>query len=155
MSKNKLNEELGRMNKLGTAPSLKEAEISFDSQFTTPIGVSDISVYNFDGTMNSPSNIDLDVEANGKGYVIWSLDPDMRSYGIKSMGLSIDRVSVEIAWEYYNPNEQIKSGVVMFDTKEAQYSDWNVQIDIEFDPSGSIYPSGLEIDFLRKSVTIL
>ena len=155
MKKNTLNEELGRMNKLGTAPLVKESEISFDSQFTTPVEPREISIYGFEPALNLPSNIDVDVTPNGKAYVIWSLDPDMRSYGIKSMGLSIDRVSVEISWEYYITDDQHKEGVVMFDTKEPQYADWDIQVDIEFSSDGRIYPSGLEIDYLRKSVTIL
>jgi len=154
MSKNMLNEELGRMNKLGAAPSLKEAEISFDSQFTTPIEPSDVSIYGFEPALNLPSNIDVDVTPNGRAYVIWSLDPDMRSYGIKSMGLSIDRVSVEIAWEYYITDDQMKEGVAMFDTKEPQYVDWDTQVDIEFSSDGRIYPAAIDIDYLRKSVTI-
>lgn len=157
MNKNLLFEELGRINKLGGSPVIQEENITFDSKFTTPINGKEIDVYNIKTALNLPP--DAEVSAWGgdprtKGTVIWKLDPDMRSWGIKSMGASIVRVMATIVWEHDVSEDDQRDGVIEFDTLMPEFKGWNIESELQFASDGGIYPNGIDIDFMSKRVRI-
>lgn len=157
MSKNLLSEELGRINKLGMSPVVQEQNITFDSNFTTPISGKEIDVYNIRTALNLSPDADAYAwsgDPNTKGTVIWKLDPDMRNWGIKSMGISVVRVQASISWEHTISDDNTQEGIIEFDTQLPQFKDWSLESELEFTPDGGLYPNGIDIDFMSKRVKV-
>lgn len=153
MAKNNLVDELGRINKLGGLRLIKESEISFNSQFTTPISDRDISVYRISRHLSLPDETEVEVQ-HSEGVVIWQLDPDMRDFGVKSMGLSIQKVAVELEWVILISDDEYKEGRTLVDTTLPDYEDWKIITEVHFAEDGAIYPNEIEIDFSRKLIHI-
>jgi hypothetical protein len=157
MKKNLLSEELGRINKLGGTPVVKEDTITFDSKFTTPITGREIDVYNIRTGLNLPPDAEVSAwggSSDTKGTVIWQLDPDMRNWGIKSMGISVLRVIASIAWEHDVTEDEQQEGILEFDTQLPQFKDWSVENELKFTTDGGLYPNGIDIDFISKRVVV-
>jgi len=157
MKKNLLSEELSRINKLGGTPVVKEENITFDSNFTTPIAGREIDAYNIKTALNLPPEAEVSAwgdSPNTKGTVIWKLDPDMRNWGIKSMGISVVRVHATIGWEYDVTDDEQQEGIIEFDTQLPQFKDWSIESELQFTPDGGIYPNGIDIDFMSKRVRV-
>lgn len=157
MSKNQLSEELSRINKLSGASIVKEESITFDSNFTTPITGRKIDAYNIKSVLNLPPEAEVSAfgsDPRTKGTVIWKLDPDMRNWGIKSMGVSIVRVQATIGWEHEVTEDDTQDGVIEFNTVLPEYSNWKIINELEFVRDGGIYPDSIEIDFLSKVVKV-
>ena len=87
--------------------------------------------------------------------VYWSLDPDMRERGIKSMGLSIDSVSAIISWEKeIEQDQEPVTGEVAFDTQHIAFAGWNIINEVKFQEDGSVGIENVSFDFAKKEVTV-
>lgn len=163
MAKQSLREQIKRINELSGKKMLNEYEIQFESQFTTE--KVETQIYDIEWFINSPDidinepNIDFDTSET-KSTVIWELDPDMRNWGIKSMGCVIRNIICNIEWNIVQYEEGtgketfIKEGIIEFDLTKPEFKDWKLTENMEFSGDGGIYPTDVVISFKQKTVTV-
>lgn len=94
-------------------------------RFTTDIEGKDISLY-------MPNGFDADYI---KGYVLWSIDFEMRTWGVKSIEISVYEVKISYIETNMDTDEETEKEMVITE---------NIKIE---EPSefGTIYPQQLEI----------
>jgi hypothetical protein len=131
------------------------------------IDSSDVSIYGIDRYFG----VDLGtIDANANLKVEYSLEPEGRSWGIKSIYISLDSITGIINWETYldeiseEEKEKLlaKGGKIYKSRIEGEinfsakvYKDWTIEHSLEFDKDGSFSIDGAEIDFKTKTLTIL
>lgn len=135
--------------------------------YEASIDSSDISIYGIDkyfgvnlGTIDASANLKVE----------YSLEPEARSWGIKSIYISLDSITGTISWEAYldeiseEQKEKLltKGGKIYKSRIEGElnfsakvYKDWSIEHSLEFDKDGSFSIDGAEIDFKTKTLTIL
>jgi hypothetical protein len=157
MARKSLNEELSRINQLSGQNPIREANISFDSEFET--SKVDTDVYHINQLIKTEEGNEVEV-SEIQSTIYWELDPDMRSWGIKSMGVVIRNLTANIYWEINEWSEQDlrdynkSSGEIEFDLSSPQFKDWKIINELEFQHDGQIYPTYVQIDFANKTVTV-
>ena len=122
---------------------------------------------------------DCDIEDNGPiAYVEWYIAPDVRDYGISDITIVVKRITCVIEWDAYIKDfsqvelEQLKKmGGVEMNNKRIQGSltiDSTLPLtsgteqktfkvtdeDFSINPSGSIIPGKVEIDFYKFLIDV-
>jgi hypothetical protein len=156
MALQNLKEELQRIHQVDNLRKvlIKEDNITFDSVFTTDNV--DLDIYHIEAVVGNPDpNDDIETSEN-KCSVVWEIEPEMRNWGIKWMGVSIKNIVTTIHWyieEYdektYNTYTK-NSGDIEFQLTP----EWEIVNDLEFQKDGQIYPTSVQIDFARKIVNV-
>lgn len=159
MNKRPLFEELKRMNEIAGIMPVNEDSSSSGIEFITPIKGSQVWAYKLGTVLNLPDDeVDTsfpidDQEVVGKVY--WRLETDLHDYGIRSMKVVIRRVEININWSHYGINDQEQKGFLKFDTNLPEFKDWKLDNEMVLSPDGAILPRQVEIEFHRKTATII
>jgi hypothetical protein len=111
-----------------------------------------ISIFFIEEFLNLPKDSDLYYD-DATCTVYWSVEPEMREFGIKSMNMVVQRVVASIEWENKNDDgEAIGSGEIQIDT--TIMPDWKIKDNFEFGKDGQIYPTDCEVDLKSKIIEI-
>ena len=153
-----LTEELQLINSMagqapqGQKPAIDEAENGFDSQFITKNV--DTDIYYLSSSLGIDAGEDVDTSNSGS-VVTWKLDPDIRSYGIKSMGVMVLSVSVSIEWEVITAdNTPSRKGVIEFNTQDPKFKNWAIESDMDFAKDGGCYPINVTLDWQARKISV-
>ena len=105
--------------------------------------------------------------------VKYNLEPDVKDWGIRSIGINITSVVVDIEWEcnedelsesetdtlvaaggtYFN-NGKIEGTISVNSTVKFNYKDWEVKNEATFKEDGSLSLNEVSIDLIKNEITI-
>ena len=137
--------------------------------FDISVDPGDISIYKFEKYLGVEGVID-DVTASLK--IKLSLHPEVKSWGISSIYISIDQIVGTISWETYIGDEEEgyeftkediqrmkdKGGKVRKRSIEGEFEfipkDWNIENELTFASDGGFMIQSVDISFDDKVITI-
>ena len=116
-----------------------------DWSFKTTVGTKSIDVVGFEG------KTDEQWVVFGELSVEWELDIDARDRGIKSFGISVNKISGH--YTVYTPTDtKDEEEQVEFSVKGTE---WEIKSEMdEFRLGGGIAPSTIDIDLKTKKITV-
>ena len=132
---------------------VNESDINFNSDFKTE--VDDMSVYFIfdwlakDKGWTKEQYDDFEYETQ-KGVVNWEVQPEMRNDCIKSMNLTITKVVCSVMWYMVGGEEEF----INIDTTLPEWKDWQMVSSVDFDSSGGVCPSEIQLDFRAKKIFV-
>lgn len=141
-----------------------------NDNYEAKIENSDISIYGFENYLGISKEASGSVDATATMNVEYDLQPEARSWGIKSIYISIEAVRGTISWEVWadDISEEDKQKLFAKGGKQYKnmiegeiefaphiYKDWEIQHNLEFSSDGAFSINGAEIDFKSKTITIL
>lgn len=145
--------------------------MSMDLDFNAII--EDVDVNGINEHFEISKNIDIDT-GKPTAYVSFILEPEVRDWGIKSMNMSIRRITISIEWEVYNEDltseenlilitvggKEYKfnntiSGIIEVDTtQKVKDKEWTITNEVEFEKDGGLSIENIEVDFSTMTITV-
>lgn len=132
--------------------------------FTTKID--DFSAYKFAEDLIGEYTIaDVDI-TNIDCKVVWNVEFDMRERGIRSIDTFVVNVVCEFDWSFVDDemtHEEtdlalskggVKDGDYIVGKFELNCTEWEIESRIEVQEGGYCQPNSVELDFMKKVITI-
>lgn len=118
-------------------------------------------------------DIDVWVDTAAKATVLFSIEPEARSWGIKSIQVLIINIMIDLVWEvddeglnaeeiqtlqnaggtYFN-NGKIEGVVAINSGTTFAGKDWEIKNEVEFKPDGALSLDEIDIDLEKCIITI-
>jgi hypothetical protein len=120
-----------------------------DDYYRTTIKGAYVNSYDFEKVKFPNDERDLDVMFSDF-IVVWDLDMESRSWGVKNIGTVIKTISGTILVEDFDTRE-----VVLEETINVgpDNNEWTIENKMSIE-GGSIYPTSLEINFAKKTIEV-
>lgn len=118
------------------------------------------------------NGIDIDKE-DAKSSIEWNTEVEASSYGIKSIIVSVTKVTASINWSASTQeitssdrekleatrametrHESFEGDLTIDSTKQIDGRNWEIKEEFYFKPDGQIYPANVEIDFNTFTITV-
>lgn len=136
---------------------------------------SDVSVWGFAKHIKASAAVDVDVTPS-EARIKYEIVPDIRRYGIHGIDIDILEVSVTLNWMAYldelsedeiiplknaggivypSSPDRIEGQVEINEKKGCAESKWSLNSKLAFTERGSLYVSGLEINFTDGSIDVI
>lgn len=135
-AKESLNEFLNEDNMLPSSSTFK-SDIN---------GTRDVSIWNHE----------WDDISSAVMHVEWEFQIEAREWGIKGLGIKVNKVYGEFEVEVY-PNKEAEYPDE--ETIEFSYNDeeWDIKTDIQVENPfvSDLYPNEIEIDYKKKEITVI
>lgn len=133
-----------------------------------------VDLYNFEESLKC-EDLGIDTYGSDKlAHVIWHFDPDARNFGIKSMGMIVDRVIATIEWQVASDdltqedidrlvdiggvlqrNGDVEGSVEIDSDQECNGRKWTINSnDFFMKQDGQCYPDDCEIDFKTMVISV-
>jgi len=123
--------------------------ISFDNNFKSEV---DARVYGLSKIVGVEEYL-IDEECYSSS-VEWTVEPELRERCIKSMNLTIKKVTSQVNWSYENEKEEKVEGIIEFDTSLPEYSNFEIDNQVYFEHDGGVHICLIEIDFENKKIIV-
>lgn len=122
-----------------------------ETNFTTKLEGTDISVFGLETYVNRKQNHDIDAVA----VIDWYLYQEHREWGIKSLDCNVSKLAIELTINWWNDDDSIEQKTLTIETGYNSDDDWKITEDIDvLEFGGEIHPFELEIDFDLKEIMI-
>lgn len=127
-----------------TAPALTSTN---EDTYKTEIKVTDVDTYNLTAQALEMGNSDVDISVVGELTVEWTLIPDAKPWGVRSLETEIHKISGYLHFSYVDDQGQKDSKELPFTAEGWEIID-NIKI------GSTIYPSTIEMDWQKKTLTV-
>ena len=117
---------------------------------------------------------DIDIETGRPtAYVSYILEPEVRDWGIKSMNMTIKKITSLIEWEVDSEdltpeeklslisaggreyrNNTISGEIEVVTTQKIKDKDWTIDNEVEFETDGGLSIESIEVGFLTMTITV-
>lgn len=133
--------------------------------------IDDGTVYGLNKCFGVP---DVDIDTGRQTcYVDWLLEPEVRSWGIKSIYVYATKVKLSVEWEVYTEeltedekaklianggreyrNETISGLIEVDSSEEWSGKKWTIKSEFKIEEDGMCRPQDVEIDFETMTITV-
>lgn len=140
-----------------------------DCEYKTDID--DATVYGLSKVFGVP---DVDIDTGKQtAYVDWKLEPEARSWGVKSISIYATKVVCSVEWEVYTDdlteeekakliaaggreyrNDTIGGTIEVVSNEKWNGNEWKIDSDFGLSEGGMCCPQDAEIDFESMTITI-
>ena len=126
--------------------------------------VPDVSIDNLPEQLGVPK---VDIDTDAKAEINWTIDAETRGWGIKYIGISVNKVTVGIEWKAYlgelTEEEKAKlieaggtegwdiDGYIEIDSSDGE---WEIKDNFNFEYDGYCRPGIVNVDFKEKLIEI-
>lgn len=124
-------------------------EVAGKDYYRTEVKSGNVECYDFKEIKFAGDQRDLDVMFSNF-IVIWDLDMEARSWGIKSIGASIVAVGGSIIVEDFDSGETVHEEKI--DVSNVS-SEWKIENKMEV-VNGTLYPTSIEIVYKTKTIIV-